>query len=120
MEASDAHVVCFQEALTYYHLRLLAERMPSFQEVLFKRTLAGPAGGVVTFSRLAADSVWYRGFPLSAPNGVPVRTAITSLLKGVLVARLRAGHTLSTCIPWPTQTAIGRPATGTRGSSDAN
>jgi sphingomyelin phosphodiesterase 2 len=91
MEASDAHVVCFQEALTYYHLRLLAERMPSFRHVLFKRTLAGPAGGVVTFSRLSADSVWYRRFPLSAPKGVTVRTAITSLLKGMLVTRLACG-----------------------------
>lgn len=94
MEASDAGVVCFQEALTYYHLRLLTERMPSFRHVLYKRTLAGPAGGVVIFSRLPADSVWYRRFPLSMPDGVPMQTAITSLLKGMLVTRLACG----TCV----------------------
>src|SRR5215475_7375916 len=66
-EAGDADVVCVQEVLTHWHLRLLVRRMPSFRQVSWRPSLAGPAGGLVTFSRLPATGTTYRGF------GVPPR-----------------------------------------------
>jgi hypothetical protein len=61
-EGSGADVVCFQEVHTYYHLRQLARQMPSFRYASFRRTLPGPAGDVVTFSRLPMSATAYHGF----------------------------------------------------------
>src|ERR1700679_1232395 len=61
-ETGDADVACFQEVLTWWHLRLLIRAMPSFGQVSFRRTLQGPAGGLVTFSRLPVSETVYRGF----------------------------------------------------------
>ncbi|HEV2373578.1 MAG TPA: endonuclease/exonuclease/phosphatase family protein [Streptosporangiaceae bacterium] len=55
-EASDADVVAFQEVFTYWHLRLLARRMASFRHVAYQLSAAGPAGGLVTFSRLSVSA----------------------------------------------------------------
>jgi exonuclease III len=88
-EAGRAEVACFQEVLTYGHLRLLVQRMPSFAHVNYRRSAAGPAGGLVTFSRLpVADSV-YRGFgsPPRTP-GISRLGRLRALLKGALVTRL--------------------------------
>ena len=52
-EASEVDVANFQEVLTYYHLRRLARSMPSYRFVSFRRSAAGPAGGLVTLSRTA-------------------------------------------------------------------
>jgi sphingomyelin phosphodiesterase 2 len=88
-EASDADVVCFQEVHTYYHLRQLARQMPSFRYASFRRTPPGPAGDVVTFSRLPMSAMAYHGFGASphAP-GVPSRTRLRARMKGALVTRL--------------------------------
>jgi endonuclease/exonuclease/phosphatase family protein len=88
-EAGEADVVCFQEVFTYWHLWLLARRMPSFGHVSYRRSAAGPAGGLVTFSRLAVSGTVYRGF--GAPPGVPGVSRLIRLqarLKGALVTRL--------------------------------
>ena len=88
-EASDADVVCFQEVHTYYHLRQLSRQMPSFRYASFRRTLPGPAGDVVTFSRLPISATAYHGFGASpyAP-GIPSLTRIRARMKGALVTRL--------------------------------
>jgi endonuclease/exonuclease/phosphatase family metal-dependent hydrolase len=88
-EASDVDVVCFQEVDTYYHLAQLSRRMRSFRYVSFRRILPGPAGGVVTFSRLPVSSTAYQGFgaPPEAP-GVPRLTRLRARLKGTVVTRL--------------------------------
>ncbi len=88
-EASDADVVCFQEVHTYYHLRQLSRQMPSFRYASFRRTLPGPAGDVVTFSRLPMSATAYHGFGASphAP-GIPSLTRLLARMKGALVTRL--------------------------------
>jgi sphingomyelin phosphodiesterase 2 len=88
-EASDADVVCFQEVHTYYHLRQLSRQMPSFRYASFGRTLPGPAGDVVTFSRLPMSATAYHGFGASphAP-GIPLLTRLLARMKGALVTRL--------------------------------
>jgi exonuclease III len=88
-EASDADVVAFQEVFTYCHLCLLARRMSSFRHVAYRPSVTGPAGGLVTFSRLPVSARTYRGlgFPAKAPSvSWPVRAR--AWLKGVLVTEL--------------------------------
>ncbi len=89
LEDGDAEVACFQEVLTWWHLRLLARRMRSFRHVSLRPSPAGPAGGLVTFSRLAVSGTSYRGFgiPPSAP-GISQATRLRAGLKGALVTRL--------------------------------
>ena len=88
-KAGDADVVCLQEVCTYYHLRRLARQMPSFRYASFRRTLPGPAGDVVTFSRLPVSATAYHGFGASphAP-GIPSLTRLRARMKGALVTRL--------------------------------
>ena len=71
-DAGDADVVCCQEVFTYWHLRFLVRRMRSFRQVSYRPGPAGPAGGLVTFSRRPVSGTAYRRFgrPPRAP-GVP-------------------------------------------------
>lgn len=86
-EASDVDVVCLQEVATYIHLALLAHRMQSFRYVSVHRTALGPAGDVVTFSRLPVASTGFHGFgPVAAP--IPLLARLRARLKGALVTTL--------------------------------
>jgi len=88
-DAGDADVVCCQEVFTYWHLLLLARRMRSFQHVSYRPAPAGPAGGLVTFSRLPVSETAYRrfGVPPQVP-GVSWSARYRAALKGALVTRL--------------------------------
>ncbi len=91
-EAGDADVVCVQEIATYWHLRLLARRMPSFAHVGCRRGRLGPAGALVTFSRLPVAGTEYHriGPSPGAPDiaRLPLRNRVTAGLRGALVTRL--------------------------------
>ena len=89
LDAGEADVVCIQEVLTYWHLRLLARRMRSFPHVSYRPSPPGPAGGLVTFSRLPVSGSVYRGFgtPPRAP-GISRLTRLRAWLRGALVIRL--------------------------------
>jgi endonuclease/exonuclease/phosphatase family metal-dependent hydrolase len=90
-EACDADVVAFQEVFTYWHLRLLARRMRSFRHVAYRPSAAGPAGGLVTFSRLPVSGCAYHGFGLPPKSpGVSWPARAGAGVKGVLVAQLPA------------------------------
>lgn len=97
LDCGDAEVVCFQEVLTWWHLRLLARRMRSFRHVSLRPSPAGPAGGLVTFSRLAVSGTSYRGFgvPPKAP-GISRSERFRAGLKGALVTRLAGLSVIST------------------------
>ena len=45
LDAGNADVACFQEVLTYWHLRLLARRMRSFGQVSYRPGRPGRPGG---------------------------------------------------------------------------
>lgn len=93
-EASDVDVVSFQEVATYFHLWQLVRAMPSYRSVSYRRTVAGPAGGLLTLSRADVSGTHYRRFPVSADlDGLPRVARIDGALKGVLVTRL-AGITM--------------------------
>jgi endonuclease/exonuclease/phosphatase family metal-dependent hydrolase len=86
-EASDVDVACFQEVHTYAHLALLARQMRSFRYVSFRRALPGPAGDVVTFSRIPVASTTFQGFgPVTARIPWPAR--LRARMKGALVTRM--------------------------------
>jgi sphingomyelin phosphodiesterase 2 len=89
VEAGDADVACFQEVFSWWHLRLLARRMRSFGHASFRPSLAGPAGGLVTFSRLPVAATVYQrfGMPPDAP-GISRAARFRAALKGALVTRL--------------------------------
>lgn len=92
-EASTVDVVCFQELLTYWHLRRLATRMPSFRHVSFRPSVAGPAGGLATLSRLPVARTRYHRFPLPRRTAdLPLRALFHATLKGALVTELAGPH----------------------------
>jgi endonuclease/exonuclease/phosphatase family metal-dependent hydrolase len=89
LAAGNADVVCFQEVITWWHLRLLWPRMRSFPHVSFRASRAGPAGGMVTFSRLPVAGTVYHPFgaPPEAP-GISRGIRLRAGLKGALETRL--------------------------------
>jgi endonuclease/exonuclease/phosphatase family metal-dependent hydrolase len=89
LESGDADVACLQEVFSWWHLRLLARRMPSFGQVRFRVSPAGPAGGLVTFSRLPVSGTVYRGFGMPpGAAGVSRKARLRAAVKGALVTRL--------------------------------
>lgn len=89
LESTDLDVVCLQEVHTYLHLRLLAAKMPSFGHVGYAASPIGPAGGLVTFSRVrTAAKPSFRRFGAASARGLPWRTRLLGTLKGSLVTRL--------------------------------
>lgn len=88
-EASDVDVVCFQEVFSYVHLALLTRQMRSFRHIGMRRSLQGPAGDVVLFSRLPVlSSAYHRFGPPPVAPGIPRITRLRARLKGALVTRL--------------------------------
>ncbi|NUR97715.1 MAG: endonuclease/exonuclease/phosphatase, partial [Kribbellaceae bacterium] len=81
-------VVNLQEVLTYRHLHLLRRSMPTYR-ANFRPSAAGPAGGLVTFTRSPAQGSRYRRFPVP-PRTVAVkrRARLDARLKGVLFTQL--------------------------------
>jgi len=81
-------VVNLQEVLTYRHLHLLRRSMPSYR-ANFRPSAAGPAGGLVTFTRSPAIASRYHRFP-APPWTVALtrRAQLDARLKGVLFTQL--------------------------------
>lgn len=87
-ESGDADVVCLQEVATWAHLAMLVRRMRSFRYVSLRRTVLGPAGDVVTFSRLPVAATAFHWFgPVGAP--IPPLARLRARLKGALVTTLK-------------------------------
>lgn len=86
LESGPADVVGFQEVFTYRHLRWLGRRMPSYRHVSYRPSAAGPAGGLVTLSRLPLAGHRYRRLP----GGITPRARLEAWLglKGILATRL--------------------------------
>jgi endonuclease/exonuclease/phosphatase family metal-dependent hydrolase len=94
-EASDVDVVNFQEVLTYYHLRQLVRWMPSYRQVSYKPSVAGPAGGLVTSSRVEVARTEYVRFPVP-PAGLPRLSRLNAALKGTLVIQSPLAYVVNT------------------------
>jgi sphingomyelin phosphodiesterase 2 len=89
LETGDADVACFQEVFTWWHLLMLARRMRSFRYVSFRASPIGPAGGLVTLSRLPVSGKVYRGFGIPPKAaGISRAERLRAGLKGSLMTRL--------------------------------
>jgi endonuclease/exonuclease/phosphatase family metal-dependent hydrolase len=99
LEKGNADVVCLQEIATFWHLRLLTSRMPSFRYVSYQPAALGPAGAVVTFSRLPLAGTEYHR--LGPPRGsaaiarLPPRNRLTAGLRGALATTLAGSASAS-------------------------
>lgn len=69
-EASDADVLLFQEVHTYKLLRFLKNHLPSFTHGTYVRTVFGPKGGLVIFSRPKVDGVRFTGVTKGTKKGM--------------------------------------------------
>jgi len=88
-ESSTVDVVNLQEVFTYYHLTRLTRHMPSYRHVSYRRSLIGPAGGLVTLSRVPVAGTRYHPLPAPGrPSTMRRRGRMHARLKGALVTRL--------------------------------
>ena len=88
-ESSTVDVVNLQEVFTYYHLTRLTRHMPSYRQVSYRRSLIGPAGGLVTLSRVPVAATRYHQFPASGmPSAMRRRRRLYARTSGALVTRL--------------------------------
>jgi endonuclease/exonuclease/phosphatase family metal-dependent hydrolase len=85
-------VLNLQEVFRYEQLRVLRDHLPAFPHVAYHRGVVGPAGGLVTFSRLPIQRVRYRSFAGIVPNRgrlkFRIRRALLSAVQGLTVAEL--------------------------------
>jgi endonuclease/exonuclease/phosphatase family metal-dependent hydrolase len=86
-DAGDIGLVCLQEVFDYHHLAHLRKRMPSFPHVAYRPSVIGPAGGLVTLSRLRLTDTTYARLPSSRHSGIPARARFNALHSGMLTAR---------------------------------
>ncbi|MEV5965002.1 endonuclease/exonuclease/phosphatase family protein [Kribbella sp. NPDC051952] len=87
--ASEIDLVCLQEVFAYRHLTHLRKGMPSFPHAAYRRSVVGPAGGLVTLSRLRFAGTAYARLPRpSRHSGLPARTRLNALHSGMLTVRL--------------------------------
>jgi endonuclease/exonuclease/phosphatase (EEP) superfamily protein YafD len=97
LEGGDGEVVCFQEVLTWWHLRLLARRMRSFRHVSLRPSPPGPRGGLVIFSRLAVSGTHYKSFGVPPhANGISRATRFRAGSKGALVTSVTGLSVINT------------------------
>ncbi|MGZ0151784.1 endonuclease/exonuclease/phosphatase family protein [Kribbella sp. WER1] len=87
LETSRADVINLQEVLTYAHLHLLRRSMPTYQ-ANFQPSAAGPAGGLVTFTR-SRGTTSYQRLPAAYRNGI-LRTHVPEVT--VFTTHLRANR----------------------------
>ena len=92
LDAAPIDVLNLQEVFHYASLRVLRERLPSYPYVGFRRSVVGPAGGLVTFSRLPLRRVRYRSFAgIAPPRGrlkFRVKRALLSAVQGLTTVEL--------------------------------
>lgn len=88
-DAGGIGLVCLQEVFAYHHLAHLRKRMPSFPHVAYRPSVIGPAGGLVTFSRLRLAETTYARLPWSSRHsGMPARARFNARHSGMLTVRL--------------------------------
>jgi len=92
LDESEIDVLNLQEVFFRTYQAVLREHLPSYPYVAYRRGIFGPAGGLMTFSRLPLRAPSYRSFIGAHParGGVRFRLphVLRSALHGVLVVRL--------------------------------
>lgn len=86
--ASSYDVLQVQEIYFYSQLTLFRKELKSYPYVLFKKSLFGPKGGLVTFSRISID--YYAYYSFSKQWLIGDRSMVTALFpNGFLVLKLK-------------------------------
>ncbi|MEU4395414.1 endonuclease/exonuclease/phosphatase family protein [Kribbella sp. NPDC023855] len=89
LNTSDIDLICLQEVFTYRHLAHLRKGMPSFPHLAYRKSLPGPAGGLVTLSRLPLTSTTFTRLPRPPRrSGLPTRSRLNALQSGILTVYL--------------------------------
>lgn len=89
LDAGEIDLVCLQEVFAYHHLTYLRKRMPSFHQVAYRPSVIGPAGGLVTLSRVRLSATKYARLPRpSRHSRIPARAQVSALHSGMLTVRL--------------------------------
>jgi endonuclease/exonuclease/phosphatase family metal-dependent hydrolase len=92
VNTSQADIVAFQEVFTYAHLRFLRSHMPDFPYAAYKKSVVGPRGGLVIFSRVPLDSVTFHGF--QTKGKLFDRTVVGKLARvGYLITKIKGEPT---------------------------
>lgn len=88
LSVEDIQIINFQEVHIYYYLDVLKKRLAAFPYVSYKRSLLGPKGGLVTFSKFPIKETTFISFK-------PVKKVLSSVLslfdiisKGILITEL--------------------------------
>jgi endonuclease/exonuclease/phosphatase family metal-dependent hydrolase len=85
-------VLNLQEVFRYEQLRVLRDHLPAFPHVAYRRGAVGPAGGLVTLSRLPVSRVRYRSFAGIVPTRgrlkFRIKRAVFSAAQGLAVVEL--------------------------------
>lgn len=86
---SKIDVIHLQEIFTYYHLLLFKKMLKSFPYHYFEKSLIGPKGGLVTFSRIPLVKIqYYRFLNLYTPLNRSLLEAILGQ-KGMLITKIQ-------------------------------
>ncbi|HZE86796.1 MAG TPA: endonuclease/exonuclease/phosphatase family protein [Methylomirabilota bacterium] len=81
-------ILCLQEVATYYHLSLLRKYLQGFPFVAYEKQLYGPQGGVVIFSKIPFEKIYFQSF--SALGSFKNLSFYTRLLRnGMLIVKLK-------------------------------
>ncbi|MFG1911592.1 endonuclease/exonuclease/phosphatase family protein [Kribbella sp. NPDC048928] len=89
VDAGDIDLICLQEMFSYHHLAHLRRGMPSFPHAAYRPSVVGPAGGLVTLSRLRLSGMTYARLPWSSRHSeIPARARLNALHSGMLTVRL--------------------------------
>lgn len=87
--ASDIDLVCLQEVFAYLHLAHLRKGMPTFPHLAYRRSLPGPAGGLVILSRQPLARTTYTRLPRPSRHPkLPTRARLNALHSGLLTTHL--------------------------------
>lgn len=79
-DVSDVDVLMFQEVHTYSLLRFLKNNLPSFDHGTYVRSVFGPKGGLVMFSRLPLHGVRFVGVTNGTKKGMLITHIGTTTL----------------------------------------
>lgn len=85
---NDIDVIHLQEVFTYYHYVILKKKLTNYPFYCYQKSLIGPKGGLVTFSKLPLAKVKYFRF---SNKYIPKNMSLLEILgqKGILITKLQ-------------------------------
>lgn len=88
---SGTDIIQFQEIFTYPKLRFFQKHLPYYPYCAYKKSLLGPRGGLVTFSKVPIGEIIYIEFDQKLIAG-NLNPGITVTGKGMLAIRPKDNH----------------------------